>query len=285
MAGPSTPGDGYSVLADMTPDARFVLFWSMAANLVSDDTNDRPDLFRWSRDSGEIVRVNLSDSDQQFITTTGAGIAEGAAISDDGDRVVFTSDSDGVVADDTNGHADIFLRTISVGTTTLVSLTDGGAQIATAASVAPDISGDGQRILFHSEATDAAPNDIAGQDVFVRDLAAGTTTCESHDVGGTGIPGIAYSGRISGDGTTVAFVWNSVAIDESEVYVRTRTGPIRRVTVSTANGLANGSSSVPMLSHDGLEVSFHSSATNLVPTDGNLQPDAFVAVITPSGGG
>ena len=283
MADPATPADGWSYLADMTPDARFVLFWSNATNLVPGDTNASPDLFRWSRDTGAIVRVSVSDSEQQ----APSGSLGGAAISDDGDRVVFSTGASNLVADDDNGRDDVFLRVISAGTTELVSLTDGDARISTAASTDPDISGNGQRVLFHTDATEVAPGDAPGPSVFVRDLQAGTTTCVSGDGTRTGASGSAFAGRISGDGTTVVFVWQTPADFGAtvDVYVRSANGVIRRASVSGSNGLADGLSSAPVISRDGAEVAFMSSATNLVPGDHNALMDVFVAVIPPSGSG
>src|SRR5436190_1166862 len=75
---------------------------------------------------------------------------------------------------DVNGQPDIFLRDGATAPV-LVSASSQGAQ-ADGASAEPDISGDGRRVVFTSSASNLVPGDTNGQlDVFVRDVATGTT--------------------------------------------------------------------------------------------------------------
>jgi Tol biopolymer transport system component len=89
---------------------------------------------------------------------------------------------------------------------------------------------------------------------------------------------------ISADGAVVAF--DSDATDLSrrpdtnhakDVFVRDlSTGVTRRVSVSSAGRQAHGTSHVIAISRDGNLVLFASTAADLVPDDGNGQPDVFV---------
>ena len=70
------------------------------------------------------------------------------------------------------------------------------------------VSADGQRVVFHSDASNLTANDFNGQqDVFVRDLASGTTSLVSIALSGTSSSdfGHASNPMISADGRFVAF--------------------------------------------------------------------------------
>ena len=98
-----------------------------------------------------------------------------ARISGNGRFVVFQSGGDNLVDGDDNGYADIFLRDLEQGTTTLVSVTNGGLP-ADSASEVPVITSDGRYVAFASYATNLVGIDMnPGRDIFVRDRVAGTT--------------------------------------------------------------------------------------------------------------
>lgn len=287
-----TPPNDESMLADMTPDGRYVLLTSEANNLVTGDSNGVRDVFRWDRTSGTVVRASLTDADGQ--PTNGAALYVStilvASISDDGDRVAFYHGGVDLVAGDTNGYGDVFVRDIGDATTVRVSLTESDGQIMTSESYDPDISGDGTRVLFASEATDAVAADTHGlSDLFVRDLVAGTTVCASLNISGTPSRTAVYEGRISGDGTRVALVSSAAltpraAPPASDVFVRRLGGGIIRVSHGPG-GASNRPSTSPALSADGLTIAFSSGATTLIADDTNSADDVFVAVLSPSAGG
>ncbi len=84
-----TPLDGIIDLADVSSDGRFVLFSSTASSHVMGDTNQQRDLFLLDRTTNAIERINVSagglQSDLEDI------FPSSAAVSDDGQRVVFQS--------------------------------------------------------------------------------------------------------------------------------------------------------------------------------------------------
>ena len=88
---------------------------------------------------------------------------------------------------------------------------------------------------------------------------------------------------ITATGNVVAFssyATNLVSGDTNQlrdVFVRNRTaGTTERVSVSSAEVQANGTSGSPAISGSGRFVAFASAATNLVPGDGNRRNDVFV---------
>lgn len=233
------------------------------------DTNDRTDIFVRDRQLGVTTRVSVSDTEQQ------AGKASRIPrISDDGRYVVFVSDAANLVPGDGNGHADVFVRDLQLATTTLVTVSSGGEQ-AEVGGYAPDISGDGHRVAFQSYSSNLVPGDTNGtDDVFVRNLATGSTRRVSLTSSDQQSEAGGYEPAISGDGRYVAFV--SYAGDlvpgdtnqHDDVFVRDlRLGTTSRVSVSSAEAQANDMSSGPSLGSGGRFVAFSSFASNLVPGD------------------
>jgi len=122
------------------------------------------------------------------VTTGGASANEtapqdGISVSADGTLVAFVSSSPNLVAGDTNGVRDVFVRNLVTGTTTRASLGAGGQ--ANGASSNAGISADGRFVVFTSLASNLVAGDTNGvADVFERDLATGQTTRVSASAGG-----------------------------------------------------------------------------------------------------
>jgi len=106
-------------------------------------------------------------------------------LSGDGRYVAFASDATNLVAGDTNGLTDVFLRDRVSGTTRLVST--AGAP-ANGASYGGSVSDDGRYVAFGSDATNLAGG--AGG-VFLRDLTTGAVTRVASGSGG----GLSANGR------------------------------------------------------------------------------------------
>jgi len=154
-----------------------VAVYSDASNLVSGDTNGVRDVFVRNRcaDPATTDRVSVATGGAQ---ANGPSQPSGQppAISGDGRYVVFASDASNLVADDTNGVRDVFIRDRVDGTTTRVTppegCTDGGgaALEASGASDQPSVSGDGRYVAFVSLADNLVSDDTnRAADVFVLD--------------------------------------------------------------------------------------------------------------------
>jgi hypothetical protein len=80
----------------------------------------------------------------------------------------FTSGRSDLVAGDTNGAADVFVRDQRTGTLRRVSVSSSGAQ-ADGSSLDADLSADGRFVSFLSDATNLVPHDTNdAQDAFLR---------------------------------------------------------------------------------------------------------------------
>ncbi|HEV8268037.1 MAG TPA: hypothetical protein VGR00_07385, partial [Thermoanaerobaculia bacterium] len=112
--------------AAISPDARFVAFASPDA-LVPGDANGLEDVFVLDRQLGTTDRVSVSTAG-----VAGNQSSSFPAMSPDGRYVAFQSSASSLVAGDTNGRADVFVRDRLLGTTERVSVGPGGAQAADA---------------------------------------------------------------------------------------------------------------------------------------------------------
>ena len=122
------------------------------------------------------------------------------SVSADGRYVAYTSDNNLIVAQDGNGSSDVFRYDRQTKTTVLVSAGVGGNPAGTSDS--PSISDDGNVVAFVSQAGDVIVPENTGQgrQVFVRDIAAGTTERISKAADGGPADSEAYGPSISGDG-------------------------------------------------------------------------------------
>jgi Tol biopolymer transport system component len=205
------------------------------------------------------------------------------SISADGRYVTFDSDATNLVAGDTNGMTDIFVRDRNSGTTTLVSKNSAGVE-GNLVSDVPSISADGRYVAFESAATNLVSGDVNGHDdIFVRDRQTGTTTRVSKSSAGVEGDGVSYNPSISADGRYVAFesdATNLVSGDTnavSDIFVRDRqTGTTTRVSRDSAGVQGDLGSHWASISADGRYVTFMSDANNLVSGDTNGVQDIFV---------
>jgi Tol biopolymer transport system component len=109
-------GNGYSNIASISADGRYVAFVSAATNLVSGDINGMTDIFVRDRAAGAIYLVSKNSSG-----VLGNGDSYGPSFSSDGRYMTFDSVATNLVSGDTNGARDIFMRDRAAGATYLVS--------------------------------------------------------------------------------------------------------------------------------------------------------------------
>jgi Tol biopolymer transport system component len=231
------------------------------------------------------------DSITVLASQSGAGAAGNnssnlPAVSGNGELIAFQSFANNLVAGDTNGQADIFVRDLDSGATQRVSLANGGVQ-ADNSSGGAVLDQDGDFVAYESFATNLVAGDTNGQsDVFRTALspALGVLETVRVSVSSAGVQGNGASSQasISGAGDRVVFAslaTNLVVGDTngaSDIFLRVlgagTSGTTERVSVSSAELQANGLCIAPRISADGNAVVFASTATNLVPgvTTGEL---------------
>lgn len=162
---------GYSVV-QISGDGRFVAFESEAADLVPDDTNGKRDIFIRDLATGDITRVSVSAAGNEGLEDS----YKSASISTDGQWIAFQSDAPNLVAGDTNGKSDIFVRNMQTGAVGLVSANSGG-NAGNGESDLCSISADGLWVAFDSAASNLAGEDTNNKkDIFLKDTQTGAIT-------------------------------------------------------------------------------------------------------------
>ena len=288
-------GNGASYNQAISADGRFVAFTSEATDLVDiSDTNKAPDVFVRDLLAGTtaLVSVNLEG------TATGNQGSTNPAISADGRFIAFFSDATDLVTTPPGNPfaANVFVRDMAIGKTTLVSINKDGTASGNHNSLSPTITPDGRFVAFVSVASDlvALPGPLLTTNVYLRDLQSGTTKLVSINSAGTGggNRSSAFSGDagvitpiITPDGRIVAF--QSLATDlvdvpdnndRSDVFVRdVLAGATTLVSINNAGtSTANDVSDEPVISADGRFVAFRSRANDVTPNDRFIQSDVFV---------
>jgi Tol biopolymer transport system component len=252
-------GNGNSTWPRISPDGRWVAFSSLSSNLVPGDTNAIDDIFLRDRQLGTTERISVDSAGVEG--NGGSGLK--SAISADGRFVAYFSYATNLVAGDTNGTLDVFVRDRQLGTTERVSVSSGGAE-GNSYSFDCAISADGRYVAFFSGATNLVAGDTNGStDVFVHDRQLGTT--ERVSVSSAGLQGNNDSGKpfLSADGRYVVFTSsasNLVAGESGEdAYLRDRQLGTTECVSAGGNGWSYSSPITP----DGRYVTFFGTASNL----------------------
>ena len=125
--------------------------------------------------------------------------------SGDGRYVIFDSPATNLVAGDSNGVSDVFVRDLVSGTTERISLAHDGSELESQ-SRDPSISADGRFVAFSSFATDVLDGVTTGQsELFLLDRETGILDRITRTVDGQAADGPSFRPSISGDGRFVAF--------------------------------------------------------------------------------
>lgn len=230
---------------------RYVAFVSLASNLVPSDTNLVADIFVRDRKVGSTERVSVGPQGEEALGVFGSYFP---SISADGRYISFTSDASNLVDDDTNNYWDVFVYDRQEKETSRVSVSSEGTQASVpllsvaegialgAALPTSSIAGDGSAVVFDTASTGLVADDMNEEfDVYVRDLAKGTTRLVSRS--STGDHAVSPALTRSTD----AYKWGS-----------------------SLNGSEPNFPASDAISADGRLITFYSTASNLVPNDRNM---------------
>lgn len=274
-------GNHNSGNGDPSSEGRYVVFVSVASNMLPGDANEDRDLFWRDLKTGAFELINIT-LDGGFPDRF-SGEPHLPCLLSLSTLVAFRSSADDLVKGDTNERSDVFVRDIDEGVTRRVSVSSTGEQ-GNGSSGSISISGDGSCVSFASWASNLIDDDLNGtRDAFVHDLSTGETTLISVSSSGEQGNNISWSPRLSFDGRYVGFA--SIATNfahgdtnnTADIFVHDRwTGQTVRISLNAEGEQGNGSSERPQISSDGMFVTFESVASNLVPDDTNFVEDVFV---------
>lgn len=270
-------GGGGSFSPCFSADGLHIAFVSYANNLATnDDLAPYLDVFVRDLTTRTTTLVSANASGRGG----GNGNSNDPMISSNGQYVVFASEADNLVPNDTNRASDVFVRDVASGKTTLVSVNRTGGASVRRVSSRPVMTPDGRWVVFQSTADDLSETVIPNNQVrhlYARDLQAGKTYLVSAPVDLSDFnalpPGAeSHSAVIAADGARVAFVstlTNLVSGGRNplgDIFVRDLVAMTNYwVSVNLTNiiGLAtNRACFNPVMSADGRYVAFKAATIN-----------------------
>lgn len=173
-------GDGDSTAPYLSYDGSYVVYSSRASDIVKDGKSGSSyQVFRYSRLSGTTDRINVSASGEAGNGAVAAGLS--TSISPNGRYITFSDSASNLLAGDTNGKIDVFLKDTLTGTLSLLSRGFDGTQ-TDADSTTPILAGQSYNskttfCIFSSSASNLVSGDTSGRnDVFLAPLTVVPST-------------------------------------------------------------------------------------------------------------
>jgi Tol biopolymer transport system component len=275
------PAHGFSYTPSISDDGTRVAFTTEAA-LDPADTNGVRDVYVRELTADATYLVSRGSN----LGAVGDGPSSQPVLSETGAYVAFESEAKNLEPTANFSATRIYRRHIGTGNATVLVSRRPNADGAAVSGIAPSISDDGNRIAFTSNPSEsvvpADNNNFA--DIYVRDMAAGTTVLASRaDGAGTVGNGNSREPSIAGNGSAVAFESTANQFDNAndpdtsaDIYRRSLTTNTTALVSITAAGQKGMGSSRASMDDTGYVVGFVSSATALDPADPNSGPDAYV---------
>jgi hypothetical protein len=268
--------------ADISSNGRFIVFESNANNLVP---------VSYFIPNNQIYLVDLNSGVTELISIdpdgneTTTGNSTNPAVNDDGRFIAFDSYAFDLVAVDTNGTADVFVRDRGdpVGTdakTILVSSNTSGIDTANAPSQHPNISGNGNFVVFESFANNLTTDQSPYKDIYLRDITLETTSLVNViDTTPIYADNESSNATISSDGRFIVFESKSTNLDggtfsKANIFIRDMltSDAIKRISLKS-----DVDSNNPAISSNGRYVSFDSNYSFTVDDTNNYLSDVFRA--------
>ncbi|WP_120796908.1 hypothetical protein [Thiocapsa rosea] len=146
------------------------IVFATAAALVAEDTNGLMDVYGY-----DVLTDALSLISHGLGGHPADGSSKGPHLDGAGMRVVFISEASNLVADDTNGVADVFVHDMASGKTARISVSSFG-EPGDAASRSARLSAEGDWAVFVSEASNLAADGLEEEfGVYRHEMATGLT--------------------------------------------------------------------------------------------------------------
>ena len=173
---PDGAPNGASGAPAISADGKVVAFESAAPNLVANDGNGAPDVFRRDLPAGETILVSVTPSGD-----SARGQSRLPAISGDGRMVAFQSTATDLLGPSALGpdahlaavatpQTEVYERDVVLADTVLISVARNGRPGGNASLLAT-VGGNGRYVAFASTAETLVRNDrLQHADVFLRDM-------------------------------------------------------------------------------------------------------------------
>lgn len=272
---------GSSEAPVISPDGRYVAFFSTATNLVAGVPPGGDVYLRdlvagttaWASTGARAALLN--------VLQTNDAVSYNIALSADGQFVAYETSSASK-----SGSSGIILRyQVASGVTDLVH-TNAEVQTASYEDVdSLDMTPDGRFIAFiaNTNGTDTTCVELWDASTSIASLISGDPTGQVPQYSTCDWPAINPSGRfVAFLSDATALTTNVLSVDYN-IYVRdTQRGTLTLVNADTTGGSSSANPvSIPVLTADGQWVGFDGDDGNLVPFDNNKASDVFFCPINP----
>lgn len=267
----------------MTPDGRYVVFYSTATNLVP-GVQTIGEIYERDLQAGTTTWVS-KDARNLFFANVGTSneVACNFKVSDDGNFIAFESCTNPAANSLSNLARGIILRhNMSSNTTDLIE-TNANVPITAFESIHTlDMTPDGRFVAYVNNVNGLGQPTLG---VSVWDAQSATSILVSVNTNGVASTGaFCDSPAISTNGRFVSFVSSATDLVSNSIpsgyhaYLRNTLGGATRLVDADLSGAGAGVNygAIPNLSADGSTVAYESSTPNVVSNDLNLRFDVFV---------
>jgi WD40-like Beta Propeller Repeat/Bacterial TSP3 repeat len=278
MASAASPAYGpFSELPDITPDGRYVAFFSNAANLVAGVTNIGEIYVRDLVAGTTSLASTNAHLLMQSIAGTNRTISYNHTISQDGSILVYEASP---VTSVGNSFGVIFRHNLQTGLTEVINTNASRVALnEEAIDHTLEMTPDGRFIAYTTKNT-LFPG-TTNTAVYVWDAQLGTNILVSADQGHS-VSSAAFWPAITPSGQFVAFISSNLTPDSLDglghIYLRNLQSST--TTLIDVNQTGPGSfvpfATLPRISDDGRFVAFDTPSPNLVSNDNNAAYDVFV---------
>ncbi len=270
--GACTSGNSQSTLPSISANGQFIVYESLANNILAVDTDATTTRF-----SSDVFRYEIATGTTELVSTGANGKGNSrsldADISNFGNVVVFASNASNLGGNPNDTVRDVFLRNMDSGIT--IPITNGSADSrGFTDSRFPSVSANGVRVAFESFRRDLVPGDTNGvRDAFVFDTISRQYTRVSVSSNGVQGDGTSREPEISTDGRFVVF--HSIATNlvpgdtngNNDIFLHDLVANVTtRVSLHSTGAEATGANTTANLSSDGSFIVFTAEGS-LVPTD------------------
>ncbi|MEE4295953.1 MAG: hypothetical protein V2J20_04970 [Wenzhouxiangella sp.] len=287
-----TGGNGGSNGQTISADGRFVVFESLADNLVPGLVGQERRLFLYDHDFGTLVQMAASAEEPQQACVFNSGSVGGVAFRTQVHALIpanlaqsqivleaFESfDPDPSAASGGRGVAESWV----------VSRSDPPVPVTVGSGISldPSLAGQGRFLAFETRAGNLTGRSPDGTQIVRLDQLTGEVLPVSVSTTGELVDSFsgAFDPSIDNAGNRVVFSsrWgglvNNDSNDTDDIFIRDISlAQTARLSIGLDDEEANGRSTDPVISANGGTVAFESSASNLVENDTNGQQDIFVA--------
>lgn len=224
--------DQTPTVPSLSADGVYLAFSGPDGDLVGVEANGTQDVFLWHTATATNELLSRREPTLMLRSGSGVGAIGQPALSDDGNRMAYASNTPDLVANDRNQAADVLVWDRAAGSNILVSVGLNGMPALGGSSHSPAISGNGRFVAFVSSATNLVAGDTNGAaDIFLRDLHNATTTLQSLNTSGGNLGNGGASWPVMGwDGRCVAFICSTNSSNPCVFWRDTTLGVTRPVS-------------------------------------------------------